>query len=526
MWYIWCLDARPMKKNSKLIRSVGIFSAMTVLSRILGLVRDILIALLFGASAMVDAFFVAFKIPSMFRKILAEGAFTQAFIPIFAQQQQQAPEKLRQFVGKVMGTLMSAAVTATVFGMIFAPFIIMLLAPGFAQGNGAERYDLAIDLLRIAFPYIIFASIAALFGSILNSYSYYGPAAISPVCLNLAMIFAILVLTKLFVAPVIGLAWGVILAGICQVVFLFWFMRSINMTPMPTVAWRDNGVLQIIKSMLPALLGASITQINFIIDTVFASFLPPGSLSWLYYSDRLLNFPLGVFGVALSTVIFPRLSRSVIKGYYQDYSEVFDWSARMVFYLGLPAAIGLIVLAEPLVMTLFYRGSFNLHDTIMTSRSLQSFAVGLPAVMLIKNLSVAYYAEKDYKTPAKIGVVVLLTNTLLNAILIHYWQHAGLALATSIASYVNVILLWLGLTKKNIYFTQYPWAMFFIRNLPALVLSTMVLAYLNPSLSQWVDYSIWERIIRLLGLIGLTICNYFLLLILCGNKKVDFIGPA
>jgi len=398
-----------------LLRAGSIVSTMTLLSRILGFVRDQVLAILFGAGLVTDVFLVAWKIPNFLRKLFAEGAFAQAFVPVFAEyRKNRGPEELRDLAAHVSGTLIVVLLLVTTAGVMLAPVLIMVFAPGFS--DSAEQFDLATHMLRITFPYLVFVSLLAYAGSILNTFGQFAVPSITPVLLNISMILAALYLSPYFAEPIVALAWGVFIAGIVQLVFQIPFLQKIGLLPKPRWGWRHSGVRRVLKLMAPVIFGSSVAQINILLDTIIASFLAVGSLSWLYYSDRLLQFPLGVLGVALATVILPRLSTEHASASSDNYRGTIDWALRLALLLGLPAAIGLLLLAGPLLTTLFEYGQFAASDTHMATFSLVAYAFGLPAYLLIKVFLPAFFARQNTRTPVRIGIIALITNMILNLV--------------------------------------------------------------------------------------------------------------
>ena len=402
---------------------------MTMLSRVLGLVRDMVIARYFGAGAGADAFFVAFKIPNFLRRLFAEGAFAQAFVPVLSSyRQQESITEVRRLVNAVAGVLGLVLLGVTAVAMLGAPLLTAVFAPGFLDDD--LKFGLASDMLRITFPYLLLVSLTAFAGSILNSYDRFAVPAFTPVLLNLAMISAAIFLSPLMEMPVIALAWGVFIAGALQLFFQLPFLMQLGLMPRPKVDYRHEGVSRIMKLMVPALFGVSVSQINLLLDTVLASFLQTGSVSWLYYSDRLSELPLGVFGIAIATVILPSLSRKHAAESAGQFAATLDWAVRAVLLIGLPAALALALLAEPLIATLFHYGEVTDRDVTMAAQSLRAYSAGLLAFMLIKVLAPGYFARQDTKTPVKIGIIAMVANMAFNLALIFPLAHAGLALAT------------------------------------------------------------------------------------------------
>jgi len=478
--------------SERLLKSTATVGGMTLISRILGFVRDVVIAHSFGAGLGADAFFVAFRIPNFLRRLFAEGAFSQAFVPILSEYRtQRSPEQVRELVGNVSGTLGTVLMVVTAVGIVAAPVIIMVFAPGYI--GQADKYALSTDLLRLTFPYLFFISLTALAGGILNTYGRFSVPAFTPVLLNLSMIAATLWLAPRMQQPVMALAWGVFAAGVVQLLFQLPFLHRLGMLIRPRMSRSDAGVKRILRLMTPALFGTSVVQINLLFDTLIASFLVTGSISWLYYSDRLVEFPLGVFGAALATVILPTLSRNHAQGSAEDYARNLDWGLRWVMVISTPAMLGLLVLAGPMLATLFRYGEFTDHDVDMAARSLMAFAVGLPAYIYIKVLASAFYARQDTRTPVRIGVIAMLSNMVLNIALVFPLAHAGLALATSLSAYINAGLLYRHLVKKTGYRPQPGWSPLLVKVATANALMMAVLITGSAGLPQWLHWHLAQR---------------------------------
>ena len=428
--------------SKALVKSTGVVVTMTTISRVFGFLRDMITAQLFGAGAGFDAFSVAFKIPNFMRRLFAEGSFSQAFVPVLSEyQKQKSHEDVQRFINAMSGTLGVSLLVVSIIGMLFDPWIVRLFAPGFAAHD--SRFDLAVSMLRITFPYLMFISLTAFSGAILNTYSRYWVAAFTPVFLNLCMISAAMWLSPWFNVPIRALAWGVFIAGIVQLLFQWPFLRHMRLMPRPVVDFKNTGVVKVLKLMVPALFGVSVSQINLLLDTLFASFLIVGSVSWLYYSDRLMEFPLGVFGVAISTVILPHLSRHHASESPEHFSLTLDWALRMVLVISIPAAVVLATLAVPLLSTLFHYGRFDDYAVMMTRKSLAMFAIGIAPCMLVKVLASGFYAKQDLSTPVRIGIGAMVSNMVLNFIFIFPLAHAGIALATSLSAVLNASSLFL-----------------------------------------------------------------------------------
>jgi len=428
---------------------------MTLLSRVLGLARDIVIARFYSAGIEADAFFVAFKIPNFMRRLFAEGAFSLAFVPVLTEyKNSRTQDEIHQLINRVAGTLGLILLIITSIGVLASPAIVYVFAAGFI--DQPEKFELTADMLRLTFPYILLISMTALAGGILNSWKQFAAPAFTPVLLNLSLIGCAVWLAPRLDVPVYALAWGVLIAGIAQMLFQLPFLYKLGFLPKPVWAWKDSGVQKIIKLMIPALFGSSVAQINLLFDTFIASFLVSGSVSWLYYSDRLLEFPLGVFGIALATVVLPNLSESHFKQGKDHFNKTLNWAVQLALFIALPATLGLLMLAQPILATLFQYGEFSESDTLMASMSLMAYSLGLPAFILIKILANAFYARQDSKTPVRIGIIAMVVNMLLNVIfvlgLLNYTDipaHVGLALATTGSAYCNAGLLALALRREQ-----------------------------------------------------------------------------
>ena len=481
-------------KKAGLLRSSGTVGIMTLLSRVLGLVRDVTIASIFGAGGHADAFFVAFKIPNFLRRLFAEGAFSQAFVPVLSEYRTQRDlQAVQMLVNRVAGTLGMTLLLLTLVAMMAAPVLAAIFAPGFYLAGG-ERFTLASEMLRITFPYLLLISLTAFCGAILNSYERFAIPAFTPVLLNLCLIGAALWISPMMDPPIMGLAWGVFLAGVMQLLFQLPFLARLRLLPRPTMGWRDEGVRRIMTLMVPALFGVSVAQINLLLDTVLASFLQNGSVSWLYYSDRLVELPLGVFGIAIATVILPALSRNHADKSDKVFSATLDWALRMILLIGLPAALALVVLAEPLIATLFHYGEMQDRDVMMAGMSLKAYALGLLAFMLIKVLATGYFSRQDMKTPVKIAIWAMAANMLFNLILVWPLDHVGLALATSLSAFLNAGMLLLGLLKVGVLRWQPGWGRVWLRTLFANALLLTYLLSLSADTGAWLSAGLWLRV--------------------------------
>jgi putative peptidoglycan lipid II flippase len=505
-----------------LFRSLSTVGLFTGLSRVLGFVRDLVLAHTFGANAFTDAFFVAFKIPNFLRRLFAEGAFATAFVPVFTEYKEKRNfAQLKDLIDHVAGSLALVLLVVSAIGVIAAPFVVSLFALGWVMDGEQTKLALATEMLRLTFPYLFFISLTAFAGGIMNAYNRFAVPAFTPVLLNLSLIGCALWLSPQMEQPIVALAWGVLLAGISQFVFQVPYLRQLKLLPKPKVGFKHEGVKRILKLMLPALFAVSVTQINLLLDTVLASFLTTGSISWLYYSDRLMEFPLGVLGVALATVLLPKLSQQRAQDDPQGFTRSLDWGLRMVLLFGLPAALGLALLAGPMIATLFMSDVFTAHDVQMARLSLMAYSSGLLAFIFIKVLAPAYYAQQDTRTPVKIGVIAMLANMALNLALIYPLQHAGLALATSLSAYLNAFLLWRGLRQRGLYTALPGWTRLLVQVALASLAMGALLLYAPPVLDDWLGQTVWFRVGQLLLWVTLAAVVYFAVLRGSGLKFAD-----
>jgi putative peptidoglycan lipid II flippase len=501
-----------------LLRSSAVVGIMTMISRVLGLIRDVVVAGYFGASGASDAFFVAFKIPNFLRRLFAEGAFAQAFVPVLSEYRSQRDLTAVQFlVNRTAGSLGSVLLLVTLVGSLGSPLLAMLFAPGFYM-SGSESFGLAADMLRITFPYLMLISLTAFCGAILNSYERFAVPAFTPVLLNLCLIGSAVYLSPMFDPPIMALAWGVLMAGTVQLLFQLPFLARLRLLPVPQAGWKDEGVRRILKLMLPALFGVSVAQINLLLDTVLASFLQTGSVSWLYYSDRLAELPLGVFGIAIATVILPSLSRKHSEKSGEEFAKMLDWAVRMVLLIGIPSAVALILLAEPLLTTLFHYGEMTDRDVSMAAMSLRAYGLGLLAFMLIKVLAPGYFSRQDTKTPVKIAVKAMVANMVFNLILIFPLAHAGLALATALSAFMNAGWLLHGLIKQGVFKWQTGWLRWSMQLLFANALMAVVILLFAPVASDWLSAGLWQRVEWMFLLVAGAVLVYCASLILSGVR--------
>ena len=502
-----------------------------MISRILGFARDMVFARIFGADAATDAFFVAFKIPNFLRRLFAEGAFSQAFVPVLTDYKENHPrEELQNLVNQVAGTFAVVLFGLTLAGVIAAPVLIMMFGPGFVDDD--NKYNLAVDMLRFTFPYLFFIALTAFAGGILNSFGRFAAPAFTPVFLNIVLISMAVFVSPMLDQPIMALAWGVFIAGLVQLLFQFPFLRQLKLTPRPKWGWKHPGVQRIKTLMLPAIFGSSVVQINLLFDTLIASFLITGSISWLYYSDRLVEFPLGLLGIALATVILPKLSKDHATSSNETFSATLDWALRCAILIGTPAAVGLMVLAAPMLTTLFYGGAFTPEDVYLSSLSLMAYSSGLIGFILVKVFAPGFYARQDTKTPVKIGIKAMIANMGLNVIFVvplymmeFKGAHTGLALATAMSAYINAFLLYRALRKANHYQPLSGWPVMLLQTFIASAVMAAVLIWLNESIDVWTSWDAMTRVwhLGLYVLAGFVI--YVAMLLITGVKLKAFIRP-
>jgi len=523
--------AEPEKPASarRLFRSSAMTGAMTMVSRVVGLLRDICFAFVLGDKPGADAFFVAFKVPQFLRRLFAEGAFSQAFVPVLSEYRVNGSQAaVKELVDRVCGCLGVTLIALTSLVVLFAPVFTMFFAPGFYL-NSPEKYQLTSEMVRITFPYLLLISMTGFAGAILNSYDRFMVPAVTPVLLNISLIFAAMVMMPWFEEPVMALAWGVLLAGSLQMVFQLPFLARLQMLPSPKMDFADPGVKRILTLMVPALFGVSVSQLNLFLDTIIASFLPTGSVSWLYYSDRLYELPLGVIAIAVGTVILPSLSRDHARDDSSQFSAKLDWGLRVILLLSLPAALALFILAKPILITLFFYGShWSENGVQMSAYSLQAYSLGLLAFMAVKVLVPGYYARQDMKTPVKIGIIAMASNMILNLLFVvplyHWYQigHVGLAAATTVAAFINAGLLLKGLLREGVFHFSPGWWKLTGRMVLASAAMGAVLLLSLQYFHQWLHWQWYERgaCLFLICLAGLF--SYFASLFILGMRKADF----
>lgn len=511
---------------SSLVRALAKVGGNTSLSRILGFVRDLVIARLFGANAATDAFVVAFKIPNLLRRLFAEGAFAAAFVPVLSEYKTtRSFSDLKTFVDHVAGTLGLALLIISLLGVLGAPVLIMIFAPGWYFGDTGNA-PLAVEMLRLTFPYLLFISLTAFAGGILNTHGQFGVPAFTPVLLNLSLIAAALWLAPLLDEPIMALAWGVLIAGVAQFAFQLPFLYRLKLLPRFTVAPRDSGVRKVLKLMGPAVFGASATQIGLLLNTLIASLLIEGSMSWLYYSDRLMEFPVGILGAALATVILPHLSKTHFGSTPAEFSRLLDWGTRWSLFFGVPAAIGLFLLAGPLISTLFQSAVFTPRDVAMASYSLMAYSFGLLPFLLIKVYAPGFYARQNTRTPVRFAIIAIVVNVLVSVLLFKPFGHVGLATATTLSATVNAVLLFVWLRREQAYQPPAGWWPMLFKMVCAGALMGLVLFWFVPELAVWTTAGQWWKTGQLLLWVSLGALVYLATLVLLGIRPGHLRGQT
>ncbi|MBU6468794.1 MAG: murein biosynthesis integral membrane protein MurJ [Betaproteobacteria bacterium] len=504
-----------------LLKALAQTSSMTLLSRILGFIRDAVIAHAFGAGGLTDAFFVAFRIPNLLRRLFAEGAFSQAFVPLLAAAKtQKGEEAAKNLIDHVSSFLAVVVFITTLLGVIFAPQVVYLSAPGFRADS--VKFNTTVDLLRVTFPYIFFIAMVSLSAGILNTWNRFWIPAFTPVLLNLSFILCALLLAPHLSAPIMALAWGAFFGGILQLLFQVPFLKHIRMLPRFRLALHDAGVKRVLTLMAPAVVGVSVGQISLLISTVFASYLPTGSVSWLFYADRLMEFPTGLLGAALGTILLPSLVKHHSLGHHDRYSDLLDWGLRLTLVLTIPAAAALAVAGIPLISTLFLRGAFHASDAKAVDLALIAYSIGLTGLIGVKILAPGFYAKQDIKTPVKIAIVVLLITQVMNAVFMQLFAHAGLALATGLGACINATWLLVGLRRRGLYHAKAGWGSFLVKIGIATLVMSAVLWWGQGEAQFWLTGSTLSKLVRLIPLLLVAAVSYFMSLWLMGFRFHHF----
>ncbi|WP_371195815.1 murein biosynthesis integral membrane protein MurJ [Glaciecola sp. SC05] len=515
----------------RLLKAGIIVSAMTLISRLLGLARDIFIAYIMGAGAAADVFFFANKIPNFLRRLFAEGAFAQAFIPVLTEVHEKGDEaQLKDFVSKVSGTLGVIVFFTAIVGVLGSSVLAAMFGLGWFidyvnNEPDGEKFALASLMLKITFPYIFFISLTGFAGAILNTLNKFAVAAFTPVLLNICIIASAYFLADSFSDPAFALAWGVFIGGVVQLLFQLPFLFRAGLLVKPSWGWRDPNVIKVRTLMIPALFGVSVSQINLLLDTVIASFLMTNAISWLYYSDRLLEFPLGLFGIAIATVILPTLSRNHVQSDKHAFSANIDWAVRLIGFMGIPAAAALFVLAMPLMLVIFQRGEFTIEDSHMASLSLMAYSTGLFSFMLVKVFAPAFFSRQDTKTPVKYGIITMAANMLFNLILAVPFSYVGLAMATALSGTLNAVLLYRKLSQQGVYTISKQTWLFFLKVVLASVVMIASIQWFMMNFN-WIEQGFTQRARFIAKVIGLGLMVYVAAGLLFGVRLQDFISAV
>ena len=507
----------------KVLKSVSIVGSMTLLSRISGLIRDVIFANILGDKAVADVFFVAFRIPNFFRRIFGEGAFSAAFVPVFTEYRvNQSESETESFLQLIIGRLGLMLIITSVLGVLMAPYLVSLLAAGFA--DDPEKFKLTVDATRITFPYIFFISFVAMSAGMLNSCGRFAAPAATSILLNICLIGAALILVPRMSSSPIALSIGVLVAGVVQLLFQIPFLKKEKLTIRPRIRVRKDdevgkqGVNQVFRLVLPAIFGVSVAQINVVVNTILASFLVTGSISWLYYSDRLMEFPVGVFGIALSTAILPHLSRIHSGKSGESFAHTLDWAARWVFLVTLPCTVGLILLAEPIVSAIYFHGDFTENGVRMTAMSLIAYSLGMTAIVMVKILAPGFYARQNTKTPVRIAMMAMGLNIVFCLILVSPMKHVGLALSTTLSALFNAFMLFLLLKREQVFVIQPGWTVFLGRTVMASIVMGSFLWLFRGQGDIWLTMSVWQRVLKLMVLIGCSGALYLITLWVMGLR--------
>lgn len=519
-----------------LFKSASLVSLLTLVSRITGLLRELLMASMFGASSLTDAFNVAFRIPNLLRRLFAEGAFSQAFVPVLASvRAQEGDDATRQLVAQIATVLVWALLATCLLGVAAAPALVWVMASGLKQNP--QSFDVAVLLTRWMFPYIGFMSLVALSAGVLNTWKRFAVPAITPVLLNVSMIAAAWWgapwFRSLGVEPIYAMAGGVVLGGVLQLSVQFPALWRIGMLPRVgwrwadvASAWRHPGTRRVTTLMLPALLGVSVAQLSLIVNTQIASHLATGSVSWLTYADRLMEFPTALLGVALGVVLLPQLAAANATDDSQRYSALLDWGLRLVVLLAVPSAVALFTFAQPLVSVLYHYGAFSNADVDQTARALMNYGAGLLGLVAIKVLAPGFYARQDIRTPVKIAVVVLVLTQVLNWLLVPYLQHAALTLSISLGALLNALWLLVGLVRRGAYKPLPGWGVFVVQVVVASTLLGLLLLWLaDPAQINWLGFQ--AQPMHRVGLLSLCVLGgallYLMSLLLSGVQLRQFV---
>jgi len=511
-----------------LFKSLSVVSFFTLVSRLLGLVREMVIAAKFGASASTDALFVAFRIPNLLRRLFAEGAFAQAFVPILAEYRRtEGDERAKLLIAHVASLLSLLLLIISILGVLFAPYLVYLIATGFNDSSG--QTELTASLMQLTFPYLLFISLTSLFASVLNTWGRFAVPAFTPALLNISFILSALYLTPYFDPPIMALGLAIFLGGIAQLAFQIPFLLRLKLWP--KLKWKPNdpGVLQILKKMAPAVIGVSAAQISLVINTNIASRMQTGSVSWLTFADRLMELPVGLLGVAMGTVILPALSVSVADKKAEEYQATLQWGLILMLVISIPSVAGLITLSKPILITLFMRDQFSIEDVSMTQVAFWGYGVGLVPIVMIKLFAPVFYANKDTQTPVRIAIKAVIVTQLLNVIfwmlMPNHLKHAGLALAISGGAWLNAIMLVVELRRKGLFVLTNKWVLVCRDCVIATAIMTLVVSFVATKI-DWLTHDSWERAGLLVTVILVGFGIYVIGLKVLGRRLKDVLAPS
>lgn len=486
-------------------------SLVNLLSRLSGFFRDIIIAYTFGAEMISDSFLIAFKIPNLLRHIFAEGAFSHALIPILVEYKNSKNIiEIRSFISRVSGLLILLLSIIVSFGIIFAPYIILIIAPGFKNVTG--KFELTVFLLRIIFPYIILISLVSMASAILNTWRYFLIPSFTPVLLNVSMILLPLLNISIFHQSVVVLAWSVIFGGIIQLLYQIFYLSRINMFVFPSITFNDSKLWNLFNQMGSAIFGVLISQTHNLINIFLSSFFVVGSISWMYYADRIVELPAGIFGVVVGTILMPVLVNNFSLNENNNYSKNLDWGLRICIMLSIPSFAAIEILSYPLILVLFYHGNFSMIDVIMTSKLLKINAIGMVGYISVKILSSGFYACKDIKTPVRISVFVLFINQLMNIFFVSKFSFFGLFLSNSLSAYLNVFLLYRSLYKRGLFCLQPGWKKFLYKVIFAAIIMSILLVLLLHVFPDFYQVESYKKVLTLIFFIFFGGFTYFLIL--------------
>jgi putative peptidoglycan lipid II flippase len=504
-----------------LLHSLATVSSLTMVSRALGYARDFFIAHGFGAGLATDAFFIAFKIPNLLRRVFADGAFSQAFVPILAEYKNTTPLRdTRSLIDSIATILFLTVVCVALLGVLAAPWIVRVVAPGWA--GHPDKFDLTVALLRISFPYVAFVSLVALAGGVLNTWSRFGVPALTPALLNISFIVGMTLFADHFHPPVLVLGWAVFAGGLLQLAFQLPFLARLGLLPRWRIDLAHPGLRRVLLLMAPAVFGVSVSQVAMFLNQIFASFLQTGSVSWLYYADRLMELPVALLGVAVGTILLPSLSKHHANGDAMEYSRLIDWGLRVTVLLAVPSAVALAVIGLPLVAMLFHYGRFSADDASMTRQALLAYSLGLGGMVMVKTLAPAFFAKQNVATPVKFGIVTLLATQIMNIAFVVPLGHVGLALATALGACLNAALLLVGLRKHDIYKPRPEWAAFLLKVLLAVSVMGCILFIAMGSPEWWLTAGWRLKVPAMLALVALGIGSYGGTLLALGVRPRDF----